>query len=134
LRLITYPNLYPTTQHESCLDSLASEVRALIEEMASSNRPYHNQWKLLTSALKQPAQKHWIVLALRLGRLDDPTRDLSLAELLCVDAAYELLMSFSEKSKGKGLGLQGVEEVVGMWKGCGEEEVRRMGGRVAALL
>jgi hypothetical protein len=134
LRLLTYPSLYPLSQHEGCLDALASEVRTIIDELASSARPYHNQWELLISAIKQIAQRHWMPLALRLGKVEreDEAKELTLAGLLCIDAADELLTALNEKVKGKG--LQAAEEMVNKWKGSGDEEVRRKGVRIAGLL
>ncbi|KAM0706072.1 hypothetical protein Q7P35_006620 [Cladosporium inversicolor] len=124
LRLLTYPNLYPASQQDECIETLVSEVRTIIEELASSNRPYHTQWKLLITAMKQCAQRHWRPLALHLGKLDDAAKELSMAELLCVDAAEELLTAPGEKAKGKAAGGHG-EEVEGMvraWKESGDEE------------
>ena len=134
LRLLTYPSLYPPSKHEECLSALASEVREIINELASSARPYHTQWGLLMTAIKQTAQRHWMPLALRLGKHEgeDEVRELTLAELLCIDAADELLMALNEKVKGKG--LQAAEDMVNKWKRSEDEEVRRKGVKFANLM
>jgi hypothetical protein len=132
LRLLVYPNLYPSTEQERCLDMIASDAREIIDGFAFDGRPYHNQWKLLMSALKQCAQRHWVGLALRLGRLDDPSMMLNMSDLLLIDAAEELLTAFDEKTKGKG--LQAAEGMVRKWRESGEEEVRRKGVKFAKLL
>jgi hypothetical protein len=134
LRLLTYPSLYLVFEHGECLDNLASEVREIIEELATSKKPYHTQWKLLMSAIKQTAQRHWKPLALRLGMLKNPAMELSLAELLCVDAADELLTAFSEKVKGKGVLTSEVQKMVQKWRESGDEEVRRKGVRFGKLM
>jgi len=134
LHLLTYPSLYPPSQHEECLDALASEVRAIINDLASSARPYHTQWKLLISAIKQTAQRHWMLLAIRLGKIvrEDEAKELTLAELLCIDAADELLTALNDKVKGKG--LQAAEEMMNEWKRSGDEEVRRKVVKFAKLM
>jgi hypothetical protein len=132
LRLLVYPNLYPSTEQERCLDMIASDAREIIDGFAFDGRPYHNQWKLLMSASKQCAQRHWVGLALRLGRLDDPSMMLNMSDLLLIDAAEELLTAFDEKTKGKG--LQAAEGMVRKWRESGEEEVRRKGVKFAKLL
>jgi hypothetical protein len=111
---------------------IASDAREIIDGFAFDGRPYHNQWKLLMSALKQCAQRHWVGLALRLGRLDDPSMMLNMSDLLLIDAAEELLTAFDEKTKGKG--LQAAEGMVRKWRESGEEEVRRKGVKFAKLL
>lgn len=133
MRLLTYPSLYPSSQHEKCLDALAGEVREIVEELATSNRPYHTQWKLLISAIKQTAQRHWDSLALHLGMLEDPAKELSLAELLCIDAADELLTAFNE-TKDKGVLSEEVREMVSGWRESKDEEIRRKGVRYAKLM
>jgi hypothetical protein len=132
LRLLAYPNLYPSTEQEKCLDEIARDAREMIEGFAFDGRPYHNQWKLLMSAIKQCAQRHWVGLALRLGRLDDPSMVLDMSDLLLIDAAEELLTAFNEKTKGKG--LQAAEGMVRKWAESGDEEVRRKGSRVGGML
>jgi hypothetical protein len=132
LRLLAYPSLYPSPEQEKCLDEIASEARQIIDGFAFDGRPYHNQWRLLMSALKQCAQRHWVGLALRLGRLDDPAVRLNMSDLLLIDAAEELLTAFSEKGKGKG--LQAAEGMVRAWRESGEEEVRTKGIRVGKLM
>ena len=133
LRLLTYPSLYLILERGECLDNLASEVRVIIEELATSNKPYHTQWKLLISAVKQTAQRHWTPLALRLGKLKDPAKELTMAELLCIDAADELLTAYNDKVKGKGLMSETVK-MVQKWRESGDEEVRRKGVRFAKLM
>jgi hypothetical protein len=132
LRLLAYPNLYPSTEQEKCLDEIARDAREMIEDFAFDGRPYHNQWKLLMSAIKQCAQRHWVGLALRLGRLNDPSMVLDMSDLLLIDAAEELLTAFNEKTKGKG--LQAAEGMVRKWAESGDEEVRRKGSRVGGML
>ena len=136
LRLLTYPSLYPASQQDECLDTLASEVREIIEQFACSARPYHAQWKLLMSAVKQCARRHWVALALRIGKLDDTANELNMVESLCVDAAEELLVASGEKGKGKGMGGhgEGLEEMVEIWRRSGDEEVRRKGVRLAGAM
>lgn len=134
LRVLTYPSLYPSSQQEECLDALASEIREIIDELASSGRPYHNQWQILMSAIKQTKQGHWMPLALRLGKLggENSAKEFTIAELLSIDAAEELLTALNEKAKGKG--LQAAEEMVGIWRASGDEEVRRKGIKLASVM
>ena len=146
LSLLPYPTLYPASEQETSLAAFAEEIRALIEELASSRRPYHKQWKLLVDTVKQCKREEWVEVALRVGGVVDghdnddhqdnddyQVKELSLAELLCVDAAEELLMAVKREAMGKGLQLLGVEVrelVEGMvegWRGSGDEEVRRKG-------
>ena len=73
-------------------------------------------------------------LALRLGKVEreDEAKEFTLAGLLCIDAADELLTALNEKVNGKG--LQAAEEMLNKWRGSGDEEVRRKGVRIAGLL
>jgi hypothetical protein len=129
LRLLAYPSLYPSTEQEKCLDEIASDVREMIDGFAFDGRPYHNQWKLLMSAMKQCAPRHWVGLALR---LDDQATGHNMAEMLLIDAAEELLTAFNENTKGKG--LQAAEGMVRRWAESGEEEIRRKGIRFGKLM
>jgi hypothetical protein len=128
LRLLAYPSLYPSSQQEKCLDEIASDVREIIDGFAFDGRPYHNQWRLLMSAMKQCAPRHWMGLALR---LDDQAIGHDMAEMLLMDAAEELLTAFNEKTKGKG--LQAAQEMVRKWTESRDEEIRRKGERFAKL-
>jgi hypothetical protein len=135
LQLLTYPSLYPSSQQEECLDSLADDVLTIIEQLPTSRRPYHAQWSLLMTALKQCAQRHWMPLALRLGKLQDrdvSSEELTLAELLCVDAADELLTALGKKTSGKR--LQAAKAMMKGWMESCDEEVRRKGVNLIASL
>jgi hypothetical protein len=53
LWLLPYPSLYPSFEREQYVSAFASEVRDVVERLASSGKPYHARWPLLQQALQK---------------------------------------------------------------------------------
>lgn len=134
LQLLNYPSLNPRSPETECLNSLADGIRSVVEQLAASRKPYHANWAVLMSAVQQCPQTQWMPLALRLGSLDK--REMSagpytLSELLCIDAADELLTALNKKTSGKG--WKAAEAMAKTWAESFDEDVRRKGVKFAAL-
>lgn len=137
LWLLTYPNLYPPAQHTGCLNAFCSEIRKIVEQLASSSRPYHARYTTLLTAILHCNQEDWMALALYLGDLElfgskVGGAPLTRAELLCIDAAAHVLDEIRKQTRERD--LKPAKTMLEIWKGCADEEVRRKGRELIARL
>lgn len=126
LWLLSYPNLYPEPERAGRIETFMKEIRAIMEEIAVSHRPYKENWTLLTETLLGCGKTYWMPLALALGGLRrQSSRAFSHRKLLCIDAADFLLNQIQRRVNSEA--LQEAAEMLEMWKESSDEDVRKKG-------
>lgn len=136
LWLLTYPSRpwRADAEQELRRDKFAAELHELIGQLVGSGRPYHTHFELVVAAAKKCYEKDWAFIAWRLGALQEEQtgRDLTLAELLRVELADRLLQGAKQPVSEEV--MRGVTDMLGVWRGCLDEDVRDRGIVTIALL
>lgn len=136
LWLFSYPSMpwREDAEQATLRDKFVLELRDLVDELAHSRRPYHKRFNMVVAAAQKCYEKDFTYLAWKLGWLEDEQtgRDLTIAELLRVELADTLLRG-AKKPVGA-LELVGVKEMLALWRGSVDEDVRDRGIETTANL